>query len=220
MLSVHDTEHHNSDDIRWNSRRVDFGRERASAWLQNQNVSTLGRVDFKEAFFITLPPSFIYPILSIQWVFLTTLPVDSQEVLYISHVQFFRLVFSGKSWRPCQTLASITSASRLVIGLGRWIQASLSLTRSSTTPIPWELSSTSRGCLSGSISWGWELTSTCMGLQALRTGERIFLRKNYFEVEGLTTAGGLVQQTGWKRGRWRVVDCPTQLINIYQDIAG
>ena len=82
------------------------------------------------------------------------LPVDSQEVLYISHVQFFRLVFSGKSWRPCQTLASITSASRLVIGLGRLIQASLSLTRSSTTPIPWELSSTSRGCLSGSISWG------------------------------------------------------------------
>ena len=159
-----------------------------------------------------------YPIY--LWVFLTTLPVDSQEVHYISHVQFFRLVFSGKSWRPCQTLASITSASRLVIGLGRSIQASLSLTRSSTTPIPWELSSTSRGCLSGSISWGWELTSTCTGLQALRTGERIFLRKNYFEVEGLTTAGGLVQQTGWKRGRWRVVDCPTQLINIYQDIAG
>ena len=66
----------------------------------------------------------------------------------------FNFVFSGKSWRPCQTLASITSASRLVIGLGRWIQASLSLTRSSTTPIPWELSSTSRGCLSGSTSWG------------------------------------------------------------------
>ena len=134
--------------------------------------------------------------------------------------QYIVIFFSGKSWRPCQTRASITSASLLVIGLGRFLHIKIGYWTCCYTwqasywtwqvepgePFPKPIlddtdTSGALYYLKRLLVWldqlGMKANIDLHGAPGSQNGFEIFLRENLpSDLSGLTTAGGPGRQTG------------------------